>query len=115
MKVHQNIVFLSSLNLFLTNQLLEYWGYYLPYIHAYLDDILCMPVVLSFALVFQRKIVLRQADYTFTIWHIVVAVIYCALVFEWWLPKRSDIYVSDPLDILCYSIGAFIFYYWINR
>lgn len=110
-------LFIICALLFGINQILErYFHYHLPYIHAYLDDLLCMPVLLSILLFLQRSITLRNPNYTFHIAHIIVAIITCSLYFEVYLPYYYPTkYIADPLDIIAYCIGGFVFWKWMNE
>jgi hypothetical protein len=106
-------IFIIASLLFLGNYSLEIAGYSIPGVHAYMDDLLCLPVVLTLVLsVFQK---LRSPSFTFQASHIIFAALYFAFAFEWLLPKYSPAYVSDPWDVLCYSLGALVFYVFQNR
>jgi hypothetical protein len=115
MGVLRNPVFLTAGILFTLNQYLEkVAGIFLPYVHEYLDDVLCMPVVLTLTLFIQRKITFRNEAYTFTAGHVMVAVVYFSLMFEGILPAYSPKYTRDWLDIVAYAAGAAVFYRYIN-
>lgn len=113
MKVLRHPVFLASVFLTAANAALERTGHPLPFLHAYLDDLVCFPVVLSLALAFLRSFV-TAADYRLSKAHIVLAVVYFSFLFEWLLPRISGNYTSDPLDVLAYAAGAFVFARFIN-
>ncbi|WP_226389527.1 magnesium citrate secondary transporter [Penaeicola halotolerans] len=100
---------------FVVNQVLEkVFAIYIPYVHAYLDDLLCMPVVLGITLMFFRRFHHLGERYRFSKTHVWVAVLYFSVIFEVWLPSRSSLYTTDWLDVVCYSIGAVVFWYKIN-
>jgi len=44
-------------------------------------------------------------------WLIALICIEYALIFEWFLPKRSSIYTGDWKDVVMYFIGGIIFYF----
>jgi hypothetical protein len=114
MRALQHPLFIISVLLFLLNQILERAGVFLPYIHSYLDDLLCMPVTLTIALFLQQKFT-RSPAYIFSKNHVVVVVIFYAIFFEVWLPKQSAHYTSDPLDAIAYAAGGLVFYFFINN
>jgi hypothetical protein len=116
MSVLRNPLFIFSCVLFWINQYLErVQGLYIPYVHAYLDDLLAMPVVLGITLQAFRWFHPLKGQFVFTRTHIIIAVIYFSLIFEVILPMKSATYTRDWWDILCYAIGAVAFYYWINK
>ncbi|PSK97604.1 magnesium citrate secondary transporter [Cecembia rubra] len=116
MRVIKNPYFLLSCLLFWTNQYLEkVKDIYIPYVHAYLDDLLAMPVVLGITLQVFQWIHPQKAKFSFTPVQVLVAWLYFSFLFEFLLPKCSDIYVSDPLDVLMYGLGSLLFYRMINR
>jgi predicted neutral ceramidase superfamily lipid hydrolase len=114
MNLLKNKLFLLSSLLFTINQLLEKgFGIFIPFVHAYLDDILCMPVVLTLTLFLIRKII-KTPDYQLSKKQIIFALIYFSVVFEVFLPQYSEKYTADILDVMAYVIGAIIFYKFIN-
>jgi hypothetical protein len=115
MRVLRHPVFLGAVALFGLNQGLEALGVYLPGVHAWLDDVLCLPVVLGLALACMRGLVYRDRGYCLSPFQIGFALVQISLVFEWWLPLRDDRYVGDPLDVLAYAAGAVIFAVFINH
>jgi hypothetical protein len=115
MKLLRHPLFILAVLLFLTNQWLEYSGIYIPLLFSYLDDLLVMPIVLTLTLLFQRSVTYRNQAYVFSPWHVVVAIVYFALVFEVVLPRYSERYTADPFDVLAYTAGGFLFYTFINQ
>jgi len=107
--------FLACALLSAINKLIELSGFHIPFVHAYMDDIFCMPVMLTFILFFQRRFVFNNENYVFSTTHIFVAVVYCSLVFEIILPLHSKGYTADFFDVMAYSIGGIIFHKFINR
>lgn len=105
-----------SILLFCINQIIEkYFHVFLPVVHAYLDDLLCMPVVLGVSMqVIQWIHPLRQF-YTLSQRHIFLAVVYYSILFEVVLPFFSPIYTSDGIDIILYALGGLIFYWFVAK
>jgi len=116
MSVLKNPFFIFSCLLFWVNQYIErIQGIYIPYVHAYLDDLLAMPVVLGITLQAFRWFHPLREKFVFTKTHVIIAVVYFSLIFEVILPMKSETYTRDWWDVLCYAIGAVAFYYWINN
>ncbi len=115
MSVIKNPFFYIPALLFLANQILEKaFTVFLPIVHGYFDDIFAIPVILGITLHIYRLIHPRKDNFSFTKTQIFVAVIYVSVVFEWFLPKFSNTYISDLLDVACYVLGGFYFYFLIN-
>ncbi|HET6243634.1 MAG TPA: magnesium citrate secondary transporter [Bacteroidia bacterium] len=89
------------------------FGIFIPLIHAYLDDLLCMPVVLSITLHILR-LVLKNEKYVFSKIQVFFAVIYFSVMFEGILPLFSVNHTSDIMDIAAYGTGAIIFFKHMN-
>ncbi len=116
MTVVKNPFFYIPVLLFLANQVLEkFFVIFIPFVHAYLDDLLAIPVILGITLQIYKKIHPRKERFTFTKTQILVAVIYVSVVFEWFLPRYSSTYISDFWDVVCYVLGAVYFYFLINQ
>ncbi|SIS53909.1 magnesium citrate secondary transporter [Belliella pelovolcani] len=115
MSVISNPFFLFCCLLFWVNQAIErLWGIFIPWIHAYLDDLLAMPVIFGITLQIFRWIHPLRNQFVFTKVQLLVGWFYFSLIFEVFLPRRSDIYTADPWDVLCYAIGTLLFYKLIN-
>lgn len=108
------LVIISAI-LFLLNQIIEkVFGIYLPWWHAYGDDLLCMPVVLGFTLFFFQKIHPLGPLYHLSTKHLLIAFIGFSILFEGILPVISSRYTRDFWDILCYGIGTLAFHWQVN-
>lgn len=85
------------------------------WVSSWLADALCLPVVLTLALVGQRGWHRRPALVLPDGW-LVAAWLYVSLWFEllapWLRPAR---YTADWLDVLAYALGAWAFRRWLNR
>jgi len=113
-KVLLHPIFLVAVLLAATNQLLERNGIFLPFIHSYLDDLLCFPIVLTVGLAGYRLI--HQDDaYTLGPWQVWATVVLYTVMFEWVLPSYSPVYTADALDVVAYAVGAMVFLRWVNR
>jgi hypothetical protein len=108
--------FIISSLLFVINFLFEKISHRsIPWVHAYMDDLLCMPVVLGLTLHIFRKIHPGKEKYRFEWHHVLVAVVYYSLIFEWLLPNRSSVYTRDIWDIFFYALGGVLFYFTMNK
>ncbi|MCH7413055.1 magnesium citrate secondary transporter [Belliella sp. R4-6] len=116
MSVFKNIYFIIPCILFWINQAVErLLGIYIPYVHAYLDDLLAMPVVLGVTLQVFRWIHPSRNLFYFTKVQLLVGWLYFSFLFEVLLPRWSATYTADIWDVLCYAIGTVIFDRLINR
>lgn len=84
------------------------------YIIPYLNDVLCMPIMLSLALFFQQKVVYKSAAYSLNKVQVVFTIIYVTIVFEGVLPILYERYTRDIWDILAYMAGGAFFYFFMN-
>jgi hypothetical protein len=111
----KNSFFLFFCTLFIVNKTLEMNGFFIPFIHAYMDDLICLPIVLNIALFIFRKFIYGSGQYCFPVFFIITAVLMFSLAFEIILPSRSAVYTADAWDILAYSIGGIFFHLHFNR
>lgn len=87
----------------------------IPVLHAYLEDLLALPIILKSAQLIIRVFWSRYRFYvigTRDIW-IITALI--AVYFELILPWSSTAFTADWLDVGCYVVGAFVFQGWMNQ
>jgi hypothetical protein len=108
-----NPVFLVCLSLATINQVLEKgFGLFIPIAHSYLDDLLCLPIVLTIGLSMYRYF---KPEYRLTLVHMLPVLVVYSVYFEWYLPQFSTTATSDPIDIVMYVLGLTVFGYFINR
>lgn len=113
--VFKNPFFVIPCLIFWINQYLEKSkGVSIPIVHAYLDDIMAMPVVLGITLQVFNWIHPLKNRLVFTKKQIIIGWLYFSFMFEYVLPKWSTTHTSDILDVLCYGLGAIFFYKFIN-
>ena len=74
---------------------------------SYLEDLLCLPLLLSCTLLLMRKLKRLTALHA---GHLLFTVVYVAVLFEGILPELSARYTADPHDVICYALGGLIFY-----
>ncbi len=104
-------VFITAVVLAATNQFLEHVGIYLAFVHSFLDDLLCFPIILGTGLASYR---IAYPTYRLTNWHIWPLFVVVVFLFELYLPQTSSAYTADPLDVLFYLGGIYLFQKTIN-
>ena len=109
-----SLLFWISLSLFTIHQIVEHW-WSIPWVHAYLDDILAPAIVLGFALFFFQTIFPADPQFTLHWSWILVFVIWYALLFEWYFPSKDARHYADIYDVLAYLSGAVLFFYFGNK
>lgn len=111
---HPILIFASIA--FWANQYLEKsLGIIVPFYHAYGDDLMAMPVVFGICLQLMRWFHPLKSELTFSKKQLLIGLIYFSVVFELVLPRLSTAYTADPLDVLCYSIGTWVFMRFMNK
>jgi len=98
------------MTVFILNQFAQSIGISSHFTVSYLDDILCIPIVLLIVQFVHRKI--NDVDFILPISHVVITVIFFSIIFEILLPSISTKFIGDYIDILFYSVGAIIYYYY---
>jgi hypothetical protein len=84
------------------------------WIYFYVNDFLCMPIVLSLGLAILRFI--KKTDAIFVPLSIIlIMTTYYAIYFEWLMPKLNTRYTGDLIDVFLYFLGAFLFYAYQKR
>lgn len=81
---------------------------------CYLDDLLCLPLVLGLVLTVHR-LAGRPVGWTLPRSHGLSAVLLYALYFELVLPLVKVTATADPRDVLAYAAGWAVFEAGINR
>lgn len=81
-------------------------------INNYLNDLLCMPIVLKICQ-FAVRFIKKDKHTNIPIKMSFVLTILYALYFEFLLPKFSDRYTADFIDVILYFMG-FLFFLWIE-
>ncbi|GAB3194933.1 hypothetical protein GCM10027293_04280 [Pontibacter aydingkolensis] len=94
--------------------MLELLHIYIWPLHTHLDDLLCMPVILTLILAAER-LYFRNPYFVLPRHYIVVSVLLFSIVFEGILPLLAAKYTADAWDIVAYVVGALIFHKNINR
>lgn len=108
-------IFWYSLVLFIANQLLEQAGIFIPFVHSYLDDLLCPPIVLGFALFVQQQFTYQNPQYKLSRGMVLFFAVWYSLIFEVILPLNSIKFHADVFDVVAYLVGSYIFFNFGNR
>lgn len=83
---------------------------YLPwYVKDYLNDLLCLPLVLGLLCVIIRYMK-NDSSFEFSKPFIFCLALYYSVYFEYYLPQVNLRYTADPIDVLLYFSGGFLFY-----
>lgn len=102
-------VFIISALLFSTNQLVLLSEIQHPFLSGYVDDILVIPIVLSLVTILIRFFT-KNPSFRVDLGMLITSVVLFSIAFEWLLPRFSDKYTADPIDVLCYCVGAIVYY-----
>ncbi|RDV14363.1 hypothetical protein DXT99_14660 [Pontibacter diazotrophicus] len=114
MKSLQHPLFIICILLFCLNRALEQAQLYVWPLYAYLDDLLCLPLTLGLILTVQR-VYFQNQTIVIPVRHIVFAVAAFSVCFELLLPLYKPLYTADVLDVMAYTLGAFIFHQLMNK
>jgi hypothetical protein len=83
------------------------------WVQFYLDDLLCIPLVLTVTLYILRFFYGPQLRLSW--YQVVFTVIYFSLAFEVFFPRFMPRYTGDWVDVVLYAVGGVIFYRFLNR
>lgn len=115
MKILKSPILLLLCSIALLVYLARWTDISLPsWISLYLNDILCMPIILSLSLAIVRIIKKEPFVYAPTPAIIGLAFFY-TVYFEWYLPKINERYTGDLIDVGLYFIGATLFFLFQKR
>lgn len=78
-------------------------------VNNYLNDLLCIPLVLG-ALTFIIRKIKYDPKFKFPLGFIFILSSYYAVYFEYYLPKINSRYTSDWIDVVLYFLGGILFY-----
>ncbi|KAA3611375.1 MAG: hypothetical protein DWQ05_20610 [Calditrichaeota bacterium] len=115
MDLLKNKIVLGCLTLFGLFHLFEFLFFKTIFLSSYLDDFLCLPLLLAGILYVQQRFVFKEQTYYLPIKQVIFSVLFIALVFEGILPWISQNHTRDLFDIIAYAGGAVLFHFFINR
>lgn len=82
------------------------------WITSYVNDFLCMPVVLTICLKIVHFIK-NDTTIPLPLLSILALTSFYAIYFEWYMPQVEPRYTADWVDVIMYFGGAFLFY-WLQ-
>ncbi len=85
------------------------------FLNSYLDDFLALPIVLGGILVLFRKYIFKTSNYTFSTFQVWSVVLIFSFYFEVLAPMLKPEFTADWVDVLCYSLGGFVFQLVLNK
>lgn len=80
-------------------------------VNNYLNDLLCIPLVLG-ALIFIIRKIKHDPKFKLPLGFIFILSSYYAVYFEYYLPKINSRYTSDWIDVVLYFLGGILFYFF---
>ncbi|MDX1601790.1 MAG: hypothetical protein R3209_01870 [Salinimicrobium sediminis] len=96
-------------SLFLVNLFLLKFFFLPEFFSSYLNDLLCMPVVLGICLFLIRKFS-KNEQLKISLFSAFSLAAFYSLYFELYLPEITQRYTADVVDVLLYFTGAFAFW-----
>lgn len=105
-----HILFLNAVFIFLVINILNSFKFNLPtWITFYVNDFLCMPVVLTICLKILHYLK-KDNTILLPLLPILSLSTFYAFYFEWYLPQERTRYTGDWVDVFMYFGGALLFY-----
>ena len=114
MKLLLNPFFLLAVSLYGVNRFLLSLVSLSAYQVPYLNDILCLPVVLTLALWLQQKLFRGSCRQRLNAAQVLFVGLYFAILFEGILPALAERYTRDYWDILAYAAGGIVYFFLFN-
>ncbi len=87
----------------------------IPYLHAFLEDLVALPIVLKTAQLIIRVFIPHQRQYMIPTRDAIVIAVLFALYYEVLLPRTDARFTADVLDLVCYAAGLRAYLRWMNR
>jgi len=113
-KLFSSLFFIIPIILFSIHQIIEkILNFHFVFIDNYLDDLLFFPIVLPLLLI-ERRWLLKNKNYYFSLLECVVIVLVISLFFEEIVPLFLNSFTKDYFDYLAYFVGA-IYYYVFSQ
>ncbi|MFC6997551.1 hypothetical protein [Rufibacter roseus] len=82
-------------------------------VQHFLDDLLCLPLVLTVTLFVMRFFYGTQVR--FSVYQVAFVVVYVSVLFEVVLPQYMERYTGDVVDVVLYAVGGWIYYRFLNK
>ena len=78
-------------------------------VNNYVNDFLCLPLVLG-TLSFFIRYLKKDKNFQFPLVFVLILASYYSFFFEYYLPKVSQRYTADWIDVVLYFAGAMLFF-----
>ncbi|SHK68933.1 hypothetical protein SAMN02746009_01370 [Hymenobacter psychrotolerans DSM 18569] len=91
------------------------WPFWPPLLTSYLADLLTLPLELTLLLWLMRRFYFRNPAFVLPTSWIFSTWLVMAVWFEGLLPRFDARATADPLDVVAYAVGGFLFWRWQNR
>lgn len=82
------------------------------FLRNYFDDLLCMPLVLSWAKLILNLLPLKNVPRRIPLYFILTALLLFSVYFELLLPHFHKGFTADLLDVAAYAAGCILFSLW---
>ncbi|CAN5294506.1 hypothetical protein BH23BAC2_BH23BAC2_10860 [soil metagenome] len=103
--------FLVSLVIFFSILILGHFNILLPsWVRFYVNDFLCMPVVLTICLKVTHYLK-KDSSIRLPLSLILLLTAFYSLYFEWYLPGVEPRYTGDWWDVVLYIAGSLVFFF----
>jgi hypothetical protein len=79
------------------------------FVKNHLADLLCMPIILNIIQFIIQRFNLHFQHQHVPIVAVIALTVYWSFYFEYYLPKQSDLYIGDSVDVIMYFLGSSLF------
>lgn len=83
------------------------------FLDGWLNDLLCLPILLELSQISMQLIV--RKNYLLSKFQLIISIVYCSILFEYFLPRNYPTYYADPIDVLCYFVGGLFWFFKLNK
>lgn len=83
------------------------------FLDGWLNDLFCLPILLELSQISMQLVV--RKNYTLSKFQLIISIVYCSILFEYFLPRNYPAFYADPIDILCYIIGGLFWFFILNK
>jgi len=116
MQVLKSPVFILCAVIFAIHQLIQKGlDIHFATIDRYLDNLLAMPIILTFLMIERRYLLGRKQSFNLSVLEILVTTFFIVVVGEILFPLLSRDFTTDWWDIIFYMLGSVLFYLTINQ
>lgn len=114
--VKHPLIFFSILAFFIHQIIEKGFNFSVPVLHAYLDDLVCIPITLGMATQVIQWIHPLKELYYLNKTAVILSVLFYCILFEGILPFYNPlVFTADWIDIIMYAVGGFLYYQIISK